>query len=106
MVKRGKLDLARKHLQLVVKLDPLWIEFDCPLEDQHLFAVGAQAHVRRASATRERRAARIVHTSMRADPSSGTFRVRLELANAERAWKAGLKVWIEPRATAVAPAPK
>ncbi|MEM7203830.1 MAG: efflux RND transporter periplasmic adaptor subunit [Planctomycetota bacterium] len=79
----------------VIDLDPLWIELDCPLEDSQLLRPGAELRVRRASVPDDARTATVIHASMQADPSSGSFRVRLSLDNGTDPWKAGLKIWIE-----------
>ena len=80
----------------VIDLDPLWVEFDCPLRDEPSFTPGARVRVRRAASPDEVRVATVVHAAAQADPSSGTFRVRLAVDNAVDPWKAGLKMWIEP----------
>ena len=80
----------------LIELDPLWIEFDCPLEDEGFFEPGARLQVRRATMPKEIRTATVIHAPMQADPSSSTFRVRLSIANGQQPWRAGLKMWIEP----------
>lgn len=79
----------------LIDLDPLWIEFDCPLKDDASFVPGARVRVRRASKPEDARDAVVVHASRQADPSSGTFRVRLAMDNPDSTWRAGLKMWIE-----------
>jgi len=78
----------------VATLDPLWIEFDCPIRDQRLFRLGRQVTVSPASQPEESRTAEIVFVSVRATPSSHTFRVRLATRNPKQDWKAGLKMTI------------
>jgi RND family efflux transporter MFP subunit len=85
----------------VACLDPLWVAFDCPLRDQRLFPLGAEVTVAPALEPNNERKAKVVFVSMRATPSSHTFRVRLSTANGARDWKAGQKMLIridEPRA--------
>lgn len=86
----------------VACLDPLWVAFDCPLRDQRLFPMGEKVMVAPSLAPDKGRKAKVVFVSMRATPSSHTFRVRLEVANPDRDWKAGQKMLIridQPSAT-------
>ena len=80
----------------VVRLDPLWVTFDCPVRDQRLFGLGDQVMVAPALAPDDKRKAEVVFVSMRATPSSHTFRVRLRTSNPDRDWKTGLKMEISP----------
>lgn len=79
----------------VATLDPLWVEFDCPIHDQRLFRLGRRVTVSPASQPGESREAEIVFVSVRATPSSHTFRVRLATSNPKQDWKAGLKMTIQ-----------
>ncbi len=86
----------------VARLDPLWVHFDCPIRDQRLFAMGGEVMVAPASDPKNKRHAEITFISMRATPSSHTFRIRLSTPNPKRDWKAGLKMLVslsQPRAT-------
>lgn len=92
----------------VMRLDPMWIEFECPVAAKGSFRVGAEIEVMPSVRPNDRRTARIVHTSMRADPSSHTFVVRAAVPNSDYSWKMGLKMLIQhgdglPKAT---PAPQ
>ncbi len=89
----------------VVTLDPLWVEFDCPVEEIDQFSVGTEVAVRRAAIGGERRIAKVIHSSMTADASSHTTRVRLELEN-KPPWRAGLQMWIEASKAAQPPSGK
>jgi membrane fusion protein (multidrug efflux system) len=80
----------------VATLDPLWVEFECPIRDQRLFRLGGRVLVAPASQPDESRKATIEFVSVRATPSSHTFRVRLTTPNPDRDWKAGLKMTIRP----------
>ena len=86
----------------VVTLDPLWIEFDCPVDQSAGLAIGSKLSVRRAVMGEESRSATVIFTSMTADASSHSTRVRLELPN-DPPWRAGLQIWIEAKATAKPP---
>lgn len=83
-----------KPVVFVVSLDPLWVEFDCDVEDAGLFPKGGKARVRHAANPATSADAVVVFASRTADPASQTFKVRLELSGKEK-WKAGLKVVIE-----------
>jgi RND family efflux transporter MFP subunit len=85
-------------VMILVQLDPLWIEFDCPVEDEEYFQVGTRVGVqidRHGSRWGESRQAKVVYTAPTVNPASQTFRVRLEMKNADNPWKAGIKVWVE-----------
>ena len=86
---------AVEELQPVVKLvslDPMWVEFDCPVVDGRLFAKGAKVEVQRADDAASA-AAVVVFASEVADAASQTFKVRLELRG-RPSWKAGVKVFV------------
>ncbi len=78
----------------VARLDPLWVAFDCPIRDQRLFRLETEVTVAPALEPNNERKAKVVFVSMRATPSSHTFRVRLSTANSTRDWKAGQKMLI------------
>ena len=80
----------------VMTLDPLWIEFDCPVADEHWFHVGGEVVVAPAVRPDDKRAAKILHVSMKATASSHTFMVRAAVANEDLRWKSGLKMVIQP----------
>ena len=89
----------------VVRLDLLWVEFDCPMKDMGLFETGAKVMVSSVSVVAgdvggdHIREATVVHAAMTANPASQTFRVRLQVDNSGRQWKAGIKVWVQSPST-------
>ena len=93
MYSRGEAVEDLEPVLRLVSLDPLWAEFDCPQEDARFFVTGAKVHAVRSSDSSEEVEARVVFASKSVDPASQTFRVRLELIDAED-WKAGSKVII------------
>jgi Barrel-sandwich domain of CusB or HlyD membrane-fusion len=78
----------------IVRLDPMWVEFDCPITDAGLFPKGGESRVRLASDKTVVARARVVFASETADAASQTFRVRLQLESRRR-FKTGLKVFVE-----------
>jgi len=87
----------------VMCLDPLWIEFDCPVTERQLFALGSEVDVRPAQYD-ELRKATVVHVSDKANASSHTFLVRAAVPNPDRTWKTGLKMLIQRPADPTVPA--
>lgn len=79
----------------VAKLDPLWVEFECPVTDEALFRPGAEVLVSPSSRKSDTRSGTVVYVSMKASPSSHTFRVRIAAPNEDHSWKAGLKMLIQ-----------
>ena len=79
----------------VMGLDPLWIEFDCPVTSDNLFAVGSEVVVSPSVNPQDRRIGKIVYASMKAVASSHTFLVRAAVPNPDLRWKAGLKMVVE-----------
>ena len=84
----------------LIKLDPLWVEFECPVKDAVKFRSGTQVVVCPAERPDDQRTGTVEYVSMRANAASSTFRVRVTLTNNERVWKAGLKMLIEVPASA------
>ena len=80
----------------VMSLNPLWVEFDCPVADEHSFRVGGEVSVAPAVRLEDIRIAKIIHVSMKATASSHTFMVRAAVANEDLRWKSGLKMVIQP----------
>jgi RND family efflux transporter MFP subunit len=100
---RGETVEKLEPVLLLVQLEPLWIEFDCPIEDEEYFRLGATVGVHKASSgggdgAGTSRAAKVVFVATTVNPASQTFRVRLQMKNANHPWKAGLKVWVESTA--------
>ncbi|MBM4061642.1 MAG: efflux RND transporter periplasmic adaptor subunit [Planctomycetes bacterium] len=76
----------------VMSLDPLWVEFDCPVTEQHRFRIGGEVVVAPAVRPQETRVARVLLVSARAAAASHTFMIRAAVANEDLSWKAGLKM--------------
>ncbi|MCA8958508.1 MAG: efflux RND transporter periplasmic adaptor subunit [Planctomycetes bacterium] len=87
----------------VSQLDPLWVEFECPVADKDKFTPGVAVDLRPAARPTDVRRGKVVYASMRANPSSHTFRVRIATPNQGHTWKAGLKMWVELPTTGEAP---
>ena len=51
----------------IVDLDPLWIEFDCPVADERFFAIGTEIKVAPAVRPEDVRTATIVYTSIKGE---------------------------------------
>jgi membrane fusion protein (multidrug efflux system) len=90
----------------VMNLDPLWIEFECPLTQQHLFRKGGTAIVAPSEAPDDTRTATILLTSVKSNASSHSFMVRAAVPNPELRWKTGQKMSVEPDVAKPAPAGK
>jgi len=88
----------------VMCLDPLWIEFDCPVQEQHLYVKGNFLEVTPAMLATEPRKAEILHVSPNAVASSHTFVVRAAVPNPDHSWKTGLKMLIQRPADPTVPA--
>ena len=78
----------------VMSLDPLWIEFDCPVTAQQQFRKGTTIYVAPAVEPDSWRRAKILFASLNASASSHTFLVRAAVDNPKLDWKAGLKMVI------------
>lgn len=89
----------------LVQLDPLVVAADCPLTLAHQIAVGQEVLVRPMDARWKPRVGRVALASRVADPASQTFRVKIEVANEDGGWMAGLKMEIAWGENKVATAP-
>lgn len=78
-------------IELVVR-DPLWVEFDCPIEDAPLLPVGGIVFVDPGGVAEEPLRAEVLHAAPVVDAASQTFRVRLVLRAVPRSLKAGVRV--------------
>lgn len=88
----------------VTALDPLWIEFDAPVADDRLYRIGTEITISPSVRPDAVRKARIIYTSVKANPSSHTYLVRAAVSNPKRDWKAGLKILVRrPRPAAAKP---
>lgn len=94
---KGRGETSEKLVPVVevVKLDPLWVEFECPVTDEALFRHGAKVLTSPTARKNESRTGTVVYVSMKANPSSHTFRVRIAVPNKGHTWKAGLKMLIQ-----------
>lgn len=79
----------------VIDLDPLWVEFECPVDEESMFRPGAEVTVAPAYDPADQRVGNVVYSSMKATASSHTFLVRVAVPNEESPWKAGLKMLID-----------
>lgn len=79
----------------VMSLNPLSIEFECPLAAEQSFRLGGFVRVRPAVGDHRPRLAEITHVSLKATPASQAFLVRASLANEDYSWRSGLKVFLE-----------
>lgn len=88
----------------VMSFDPLWIEFDCPVTERNLFAVGNELVVAPAMNPEDMRVATVLFVSPKAKAASHSFMVRAAVTNAGLDWKSGLKMVIQPGGPATTPA--
>lgn len=82
--------------QMVV-IDPLWVEFDCHLEQVSLLPQGSMVMVQpMASGTRARRGI-VTYRAVLADAASQTRKVRVSVANWDHEWVAGskIRIWLD-----------
>lgn len=80
----------------LMDLDPLWIEFECPYTQQHLFETGGSAWIAPAMRPDDVRRAEVLFVSPKGTASSHSFMVRASVPNADLTWKSGMKMTIEP----------
>lgn len=78
----------------VAQLDPLWIDFECPVRDKRLYDRGVKVELRPVARPQESRIGTVVQFAMKANASSHTFTVRVATPNEGHTWKAGLKMHI------------
>ena len=79
----------------LVQLDPLLVTVDCPLELARTIAEGDRFPVQPMGAESDERLGTVIFASAVADAASQTFRVKLKVDNADRAWMAGWKVSVD-----------
>lgn len=79
----------------LVQLDPLEVQVDCPLALAPMLAVGDRFVVTPADSRWPPRAGCVVLASRVADGGSQTFKVKLNVENADAGWIAGLKVVVD-----------
>lgn len=92
----GTGDAVERFLPVVevMSLDPLWIEFECPIQQEHLFRKGAQVRVALARRPEDSRDATIEFISSKATASSHSFTIRASVPNEDLTWKTGLKMTV------------
>lgn len=78
----------------VMQVQPMWVEFDCPVAELGPFVKGRRLHLSQAESGLRGRAV-VLHRSAEVDAASQTVRVRLQIDPVEPAWPAGLKVYVE-----------
>tara|TARA_R110002096_G_scaffold170339_4_gene342667 strand:+ start:11 stop:745 length:735 start_codon:yes stop_codon:yes gene_type:complete len=95
---RGTGEAVEKFVPVVevMSLDPLWIEFECPIQRQQEFKLDAQVRVSLARRPQDSRLATIEFISSKATASSHSFTIRATVSNPELDWMTGLKMTVEP----------
>ena len=89
----------------VISLDPLWIEFECPVASATTYRLGTRIKVRPAVGGEASREAQIIYLSWKATPASHTLLVRASMPNEDYSWRAGLKMLVEAPNAATTDAP-
>ncbi|MCK5944922.1 MAG: efflux RND transporter periplasmic adaptor subunit [Planctomycetes bacterium] len=90
----------------VMSLDPLWIQFECPVSRRKEFEVGSMVRVTPTNDDKEPRTATVEYRSLQSAVSSHTFMVRATMPNPDYDWMAGLKIAVEPVPTPARPGGK
>jgi RND family efflux transporter MFP subunit len=85
----------REGVLTLVQLDPLKVVLDCPVTMSSYVREGGEVWVRPTEKRFAARRGTVVLVNRVADPASQTFRVKLTVDNADRAWISGLKVEVE-----------
>lgn len=80
----------------VMSLDPLWVQFECPVSRENAFPLGSKVLVKPVIGAHAPRVAEVVHVSLQAAVAGHTFSIRVSLANPNYDWRSGLKMSIEP----------
>jgi len=76
----------------VMSLDPLWIEFDCPMQDTGNYAIGDPLTITPSFDPDDQRTGKIIHLSHKASAASHTFMIRAAVPNPDLTWRAGQKM--------------
>jgi len=102
---RGQGEAVEKFVPVVevMSLDPLWIEFECPIEMRDRFKKGAIVLVAPARRPNDIREATIEFISSKANASSHSFPIRATVPNKDYAWQTGLKMTVETNASPFTP---
>ena len=77
------------------QLDPLWIELKLTREQAGNIKLGQQAKVTCLDDESQSRAGKVIFIDRQADAASSTFRVRIEIPNADGAMQAGLRARVK-----------
>lgn len=94
---RGTGEAVEKFVPVVevMSLDPLWIEFECPIQHQDKFREGSKVLVAPARRPEDERIATIEFISSKATASSHSFTIRATVPNHDYKWQTGLKMNVE-----------
>lgn len=94
---RGTGEAVEKFVPVVevMSLDPLWVEFECPIGQQGKFPKGARVLVSPAKIPNDTRIATIEFISSKATTSSHSFTIRATVANPDYGWRTGVKMNVE-----------
>lgn len=92
----------------LAQLDTLEVEVDCPLSIAARLAAEAEVAVQPADALAATRSGHVTFLSRVADPASQTVKLKINVANADGAWLAGMRVSVRcaPPAAAQPPVPE
>lgn len=76
----------------IVRLNPLQVQIDCPLQRAFNLSVGARATVIPRDPALKPQVGQITYVSVHADEGSQTVRVHIDVPNADNAWPGGVRV--------------
>jgi len=85
----------REGIVQLVRLNPLHVVLDCPLEIAPRIKLDQRFRVKPSEASWPEKMGRVVFASRAADGASQTFRVKLEVDNEEQQWVSGLRVAVD-----------
>ena len=85
----------REGVLTLVRLDPLVVALDCPIELVSQVRAGRPVLVQPVADGALPRAGEISFISKVADPASQTFKVKILIPNSDRAWMAGMRVKVD-----------
>ncbi|MFT4514574.1 MAG: cobalt-zinc-cadmium efflux system membrane fusion protein [Planctomycetota bacterium] len=82
--------------QMVV-IDPLWVEFDCPLAQAYLLPQGSMVMVVPVIRGAQPRRGIVTNRAVLADAASQTRKVRISVPNRDHDWIAGskMRIWVD-----------
>ena len=90
----------------VIALDPLWVQFECPVALERHFPIGGSVRVRPFAGVHEPRVGTILHVAPQATVAGQTVMIRAVVANPDYSWRSGLKMHVAPAPTPATPAPQ